>query len=145
MGVNTGWGIHGVYVGYSGSIHGIFICIGYVSGMYRVCIGNVQKHIGCKKSSPKWFSTKPGNGQNEQKNENVCEVLRAYFKKMQLFCSKICVFHLFSVILRVFENSYTITNTHDNNTPHITISKIFDFSHPKQGGGICAIVFQKPA
>ena len=50
---------------------------------------------------PQWnISREPGDDQNEQKNENVCEVLRVYFKKMQLFYSKICVFHLFSVILR---------------------------------------------
>ena len=36
-----GWGIHGIYVGYSWGIHGVYVCIGYVSGMYRVCIGNV--------------------------------------------------------------------------------------------------------
>ena len=28
-------------MGYSWDIHGVFICVGYVSGMYRVCIGNV--------------------------------------------------------------------------------------------------------
>ena len=27
-------------MGYSWDIHGVFICVGYVSGMYRVCIGN---------------------------------------------------------------------------------------------------------
>ena len=26
-------------MGYSRSIHGVFICIGYVSVMYRLCIG----------------------------------------------------------------------------------------------------------
>ena len=31
---------------YSQSIHGIFICVGYVSGMYRVCVGYVLEHIG---------------------------------------------------------------------------------------------------
>ena len=39
-------GIRGVYAEYSWGIHGIFICIGYVSGMYRVCIGNVLKGTG---------------------------------------------------------------------------------------------------
>ena len=41
------WGIHGLYVGYSGSIHGVFICIGYVSGMYRECVETygVQKRF----------------------------------------------------------------------------------------------------
>ena len=29
-------------MGYSWDIHGVFICVGYVSGMYRVCIGNVS-------------------------------------------------------------------------------------------------------
>ena len=35
------------YVGYSGSIHGVFICIGYVSGMCRVCVETygVQKRF----------------------------------------------------------------------------------------------------
>ena len=31
--------IHGVFAEYSGSIHGVFICIGYVSVMYRLSIG----------------------------------------------------------------------------------------------------------
>ena len=53
MGVNTSvqskkWGsVHrGAYAGYSWSIRGIYVCIGYVSGMYRVCIGNVSKGTG---------------------------------------------------------------------------------------------------
>ena len=33
-------------MGYSWIIHGVFICIGYVSGMYRVCIGKVSKETG---------------------------------------------------------------------------------------------------
>ena len=33
-------GIHGVFVG----IHGVYICIGYVSVMYRLCVGNVTEH-----------------------------------------------------------------------------------------------------
>jgi len=33
------WGIHGIYVEYSWSIRGIYVCIGYVSVMYRLCIG----------------------------------------------------------------------------------------------------------
>ena len=40
------WGIREVYVGYSWDIHGIYVCIGYVSGMYRVCIGKVSKGTG---------------------------------------------------------------------------------------------------
>ncbi len=36
----------GVYAGYSWGIHGIYVCIGYVSGMYRVCIGKVSKVMG---------------------------------------------------------------------------------------------------
>ena len=35
--VSKKWGSvhHGLYAGYSWSIHGIYVCIGYVSGMYR--------------------------------------------------------------------------------------------------------------
>ena len=42
------WGIHVIYVEYSLGIRGIYICIGYVSGMYRVCIGKVLKGTGRK-------------------------------------------------------------------------------------------------
>ena len=35
MGVSTSW-----------SIHRIYVCVGYVSGMYRVCIGKVSKGTG---------------------------------------------------------------------------------------------------
>ena len=41
-----GRGIRGVFMGYSWDIHGVYICIGYVSGMYRVCIGNISKETG---------------------------------------------------------------------------------------------------
>ena len=34
----------GLFVGYSQSIHGIFICIGYVSVMCRLCIGKASEH-----------------------------------------------------------------------------------------------------
>ena len=40
------WDICGIFVGYSRSIHGVYVCIGYVSGMYRVCIGKVSKGTG---------------------------------------------------------------------------------------------------
>ena len=43
-----GRGIRGVFIGYSWSIHGVYVCIGYVSGMYRVCIGNVSEHTRCE-------------------------------------------------------------------------------------------------
>ena len=33
----------GVFMGYSRDIHGVFICIGYVSVMYRLCVGNVTE------------------------------------------------------------------------------------------------------
>ena len=33
-------------MGDSRGIRGIYICIGYVSGMYRVCIGKVSKGTG---------------------------------------------------------------------------------------------------
>ena len=36
----------GVFVGYSWGIHGVYICIGYVSGMYRVCIGTYKVRGG---------------------------------------------------------------------------------------------------
>ena len=35
----------GVFMGYSWGIHGVYVCIGYVSGMYRVCIGYVSEQI----------------------------------------------------------------------------------------------------
>ena len=38
--------ICGVFIGYSWGIHGVFICIGYVSVMCRLCIGYVSEHIG---------------------------------------------------------------------------------------------------
>ena len=31
---------------YSWGIRGVFICIGYVSGMYRVCVGNATERAG---------------------------------------------------------------------------------------------------
>ena len=42
-----GWGIHGVYVGYSWDIRMYRVCVGYVSGMYRECIetSEVRKMI----------------------------------------------------------------------------------------------------
>ena len=43
MGVSTLWGICEAYAEYSGSIQGVYVCIGYVSGMYRVCVGNISK------------------------------------------------------------------------------------------------------
>ena len=36
-------------MGYSWDIHGVFICVGYVSGMYRVCIGTYGQRRGAKK------------------------------------------------------------------------------------------------
>ena len=33
----------GVFMGYSRGIHGVFICIGYVSVMCRLCIGYVTE------------------------------------------------------------------------------------------------------
>ena len=35
--------ILGVFMGYLRGIHGIFICIGYVSVIYRLCIGYVSE------------------------------------------------------------------------------------------------------
>ena len=31
-------------MGYSWGIHGVFICIGYVSVMYRLCVGYATEH-----------------------------------------------------------------------------------------------------
>ena len=42
------WDIRGAYAEYSGSIHRVYVCIGYVSGMYRVCIGNISKDTRCE-------------------------------------------------------------------------------------------------
>ena len=47
----------GVFMGYSRGIHGVFICIGYVSVMYRLCIGNVTEE-------------KSSEGVNKEDNEN---------------------------------------------------------------------------
>ena len=30
---------HGVFTGYSWGIRGIYVCVGYVSVMYRLCVG----------------------------------------------------------------------------------------------------------
>jgi hypothetical protein len=49
MGVSTLWGIREIYAEYSGNIHRVYVCIGYVSGMYRVCIGKVSKGTGRQK------------------------------------------------------------------------------------------------
>ena len=40
---NTNSPIGEVFVDYSWDIHGIFICVGYVSGMCRLCIGCVLR------------------------------------------------------------------------------------------------------
>ena len=46
-----------VFMGYSRGIHGVFICIGYVSVMYRLCIGNVTEE-------------KSSEGVNKEDNES---------------------------------------------------------------------------
>ena len=33
----------GIFVEYLWDIHGVFICIGYVSVMYRLCVGYVSE------------------------------------------------------------------------------------------------------
>ena len=38
LGVGVGYG---VFVGYSWGVHGVFVGYTYVSGMCRVCIGNI--------------------------------------------------------------------------------------------------------
>ena len=51
-------------MGYSWDIHGVFICVGYVSGMYRVCIGNVTD----EKSSEEVRIQATETHRNTQKN-----------------------------------------------------------------------------
>ena len=45
-------------MGYSWDIHGVFICVGYVSVIYRLCIGNVTEEKSSegvrKKQVKKW-------------------------------------------------------------------------------------------
>ena len=48
--VNTEWAIHGVFVGYSQTIRMYRVCIGYVSGMYRVSIGANNEQRGIKRA-----------------------------------------------------------------------------------------------
>ncbi len=43
---NGGQYIRGIYAEYSWGIHGIYVCIGYVSGMYRLCIGYATEYTG---------------------------------------------------------------------------------------------------
>ena len=49
--LSFGRDIHRIYAGYSWGIHGIYVCIGYVSGMYRVCVGKASKDTGSEKGS----------------------------------------------------------------------------------------------
>ena len=48
MGVNTVFYyipmLYGIFIEYSQSIRRVFICIGYVSVMYRLCVGYVSEH-----------------------------------------------------------------------------------------------------
>ena len=53
-------------MGYSGSIHGVFICIGYVSVMYRLCIGTHSEFGGEKwKGEREKVKTERGKGKGE--------------------------------------------------------------------------------
>ena len=49
--LSFGRSIHRIYAGYSWDIHGIYVCIGYVSGMYRVCVGKALKDTRSEKGS----------------------------------------------------------------------------------------------
>ena len=40
------WGIHGVFGEYSRGIHMYRVCVGYVSGMYRVCVETYWMRVG---------------------------------------------------------------------------------------------------
>ena len=42
-----GRGIRRVFMGYSWGIHMYRVCVGYVSGMYRECIGTYKVRGGC--------------------------------------------------------------------------------------------------
>ena len=44
-------------MGYSRGIHGVYICIEYVSGMYRVCIGYVSEGIRIMRQNGTIFTT----------------------------------------------------------------------------------------
>ena len=50
-------GIHGVFAEYSWGIHGVFICIGYVSVMYRLCIGTDSEFFFFGGASPTLLTT----------------------------------------------------------------------------------------
>ena len=49
--LSFGRDIHRIYAGYSWGIHGVYVCIGYVSGMCRVCVGKASKDTGSEKGS----------------------------------------------------------------------------------------------
>ena len=55
----------GVFVGYSRDIRGVFICIGYVSVMCRLCIGYATEHTG----------SEGGRFINNENNDNNCSIL----------------------------------------------------------------------
>ena len=40
---------YGVFMEYMWDIRGVFTGYSYVSGMYRVCIGNVSEHTGSER------------------------------------------------------------------------------------------------
>ncbi len=61
-----------VFIGYSWGIHGIFICIGYVSVMYRLCIGYVSEYT-----------------MSEQKKEEYDYPLRWYEKQKSRFTKRL--------------------------------------------------------
>ena len=43
--VSVLWDIHGILMGYSWSIHMYRVCIGYVSGMCRECVGRYKAQV----------------------------------------------------------------------------------------------------
>ena len=47
-----GRGIRGVFTGYSWGIHMYRVCVGYVSGMYRECIGTYKVRGGLRYKIP---------------------------------------------------------------------------------------------
>ena len=49
-------------MGYSWDIHGVFICVGYVSVMYRLCVGYVTEYTGSEGGAKKQVKNGANHG-----------------------------------------------------------------------------------
>ena len=49
-------------MGYSWDIHGVFICVGYVSVMYRLCIGNITEEKSSEGVTKKQVKNRANHG-----------------------------------------------------------------------------------